>query len=288
MMALITLMAVKIPRFFAWIVTDSRNCMAKNAGIAVPELRFSDCKDKNISFHLYFLNFAKILRNVVGSKNKLKRFKENETFENVFQPTREEVVGDLFPLKGKWNSDFFKNDNPLVLELGCGKGEYSVGLAEKYPNKNFVGIDIKGARFWRGAKTAVDTGLHNVAFIRTQIELVDHIFAENEVDEIWITFPDPQIKYKRTKHRMTNSEFLQLYKKILKPDGVMNLKTDSEFMHGYTLGLLHGEGHEVLYANHNVYVNEGSPEEVTAIQTFYEKQYLEINKAITYIRFKIK
>lgn len=224
----------------------------------------------------------------VGSKNKLKRFKENETFNNVFQPTREEVVGDLFPLKGKWNSEFFKNDHPLVLELGCGKGEYSVGLAERYPNKNFVGIDIKGARFWRGAKTAVETGLHNVAFIRTQIELIYHIFAENEVDEIWITFPDPQIKYKRTKHRMTNSEFLQLYKKILKKDGVVNLKTDSEFMHGYTLGLLHGEGHEVLYANHNVYVNEGSPEEVTAFQTFYEKQYLEINKAITYIRFRIK
>ena len=224
----------------------------------------------------------------MGSKNKLKRFKENETFNNVFQPTREEVVGELFPLKGKWNKDFFKNDNQLVLELGCGKGEYSVGLAEKYPNKNFIGIDIKGARFWRGAKTAVETGLHNVAFIRTQIELINHIFTENEVDEIWITFPDPQIKYKRTKHRMTNSEFLQLYKKILKKDGVVNLKTDSEFMHGYTLGLLHGEGHEVLYANHNIYVNEGSPEEVTAFQTFYEKQYLETNKAITYIRFKIK
>ena len=224
----------------------------------------------------------------MGSKNKLIRFKENETFNNVFQPSREEVIGDLFALKGKWNSDFFKNNNPIVIELGCGKGEYSVGLAEKYPDKNFVGIDIKGARFWRGAKTAVETGLHNVAFIRTQIELINYVFAENEVDEIWITFPDPQIKYKRTKHRMTNSDFLQLYKKILKKDGIVNLKTDSEFMHGYTLGLLHGEGHEVLYANHNVYVNEGSPEEVTAFQTFYEKQYLENNKAITYIRFKIK
>ena len=224
----------------------------------------------------------------MGSKNKLKRFRENETFGNVFQPTREEVVSDSFPLKGRWNSDFFKNGNPLVLELGCGKGEYSVGLAEKYPNKNFIGIDIKGARFWRGAKTAIDTGLYNVAFIRTQIELISHIFNENEVDEIWITFPDPQIKYKRTKHRMTNTEFLQLYKKILKPHGVVNLKTDSEFMHGYTLGLLHGEGHEVLYANHNVYINEGSPEEVTAFQTFYEKQYLAVNKAITFIRFKIK
>ena len=224
----------------------------------------------------------------MGSKNKLKRFRENETFANVFQPTREEVSTDNFALKGKWNADFFKNDHPVILELGCGKGEYSVGLAEKYPDKNFVGIDIKGARFWRGAKTAVDNGMRNVAFVRTQIELIDHLFAPNEVDEIWITFPDPQIKYKRTKHRMTNTEFLQLYKKILKPEGVVNLKTDSEFMHGYTLGLLHGEGHEVLYANHDVYKNEGSPSEVIEIQTFYEKQYLEVNKAITYIRFKIK
>ena len=224
----------------------------------------------------------------VGSKNKLKRFKENETFTNVFQPTREEVVEDQFPLKGKWSSEFFKNDNPIVLELGCGKGEYSVGLAERFPEKNFIGIDIKGARFWRGAKTAVESGMNNVAFVRTQIELINHIFAENEVSEIWITFPDPQIKYKRTKHRMTNAEFLERYKKILKPSGLMHLKTDSEFMHGYTLGLLHGLGHEVIYANHNIYKNEGAPAEVTGIQTFYESQYLEVNKPITYIKFRIK
>jgi tRNA (guanine-N7-)-methyltransferase len=224
----------------------------------------------------------------VGSKNKLKRFKENDTFENVFQPTREEVVSGNFQFKGKWNSDFFKNDNPIIVELGCGKGEYTIGLAQRNPNANYIGIDVKGARFWRGAKTAVDSGMQNVAFVRTQIELIEDIFAAHEVAEIWITFPDPQIKYKRTKHRMTNSEFLKMYKRILKTDGVVNLKTDSEFMHGYTLGLLHGEGHEVLYANHNVYKNEGAPKEVTEIQTFYENQYLEINKAITYIRFKIK
>ena len=233
------------------------------------------------------LNFAQN-KLEVGSKNKLKRFSENETFTNVFQPTREEVVGDQFPLKGKWNSEFFKNDNPIVLELGCGKGEYSVGLAERFPEKNFVGIDIKGARFWRGAKTAVESGMNNVAFVRTQIELINHIFAENEVSEIWITFPDPQIKYKRTKHRMTNAEFLERYKKILKPSGLIHLKTDSEFMHGYTLGLLHGLGHEVIYANHNIYKNEGAPAEVTGIQTFYESQYLEVNKSITYIKFRIK
>ena len=235
-----------------------------------------------------FFIFTKIINFQVGSKNKLKRFRENETFSNVVQPTREEVVEGHFEYRGKWASDFFKNEKPIVLELGCGKGEYSVGLARAYPEKNFIGIDIKGARFWRGAKTALEEGLQNVAFLRSQIELVDLLFAEGEVDEIWITFPDPQIKYKRTKHRMTNSEFLQKYKNILKPQGVVNLKTDSEFMHGYTLGLLHGEGHEVIQANHNVYKNEYSPKEVTGIQTFYEKQYLEQGKPITYVQFRIK
>lgn len=223
----------------------------------------------------------------MGSKNKLKRFKENETFANVFQPTRDELVKENYRLKGKWKKEVFKNNNPLVLELGCGKGEYTVGLAKRYPEKNFIGIDIKGARFWRGAKTAIEENIPNAAFIRTQIELIEHVFEENEVDEIWITFPDPQIKYQRTKHRMTNLQFLERYKKVIKPGGLMHLKTDSEFMHGYTLGLLHGLNFEVLYANHNVYKLEGSPEEVTEIQTFYENQYLEKDKAITYIRFKI-
>lgn len=223
----------------------------------------------------------------MGSKNKLKRFRENETFGNVFQPSREEMIAKL-PQKGKWALEVFKNNNPIVLELGCGKGEYTVELARRFPNTNFIGIDIKGARFWRGAKTAVEEGLTNVAFLRTQIELIEFAFEKGEVSEIWITFPDPQIKYKRTKHRLTNTEFLQRYKGILTDDGVVNLKTDSEFMHGYTLGLLHGEGHEVIYANHHVYKNEGAPSVVTEIQTFYESQYLEQNKAITYIQFRIK
>lgn len=223
----------------------------------------------------------------MGSKNKLKRFKENETFGNVVQPTRDALMAGEFELKGKWNA-FFGNDNPIVLELGCGKGEYTIGLAQRYPEKNFIGIDIKGARFWRGAKAATQSGIPNAAFLRTQIELIEYAFGTGEVDEIWITFPDPQIKYKRTKHRMTNASFLERYKKILKPGGLMHLKTDSEFMHGYTLGLLHGLGHEVLYANHNIYRNEGAPAEVTGIQTFYESQYLEVNKPITYIRFRLK
>lgn len=223
----------------------------------------------------------------MGSKNKLRRFRENEQFSNVIQPSRGEVIQGEFTMRGNWSREFFKNENPLVIELGCGKGEYAVALARKYPEKNFLGIDIKGARFWRGAKTALEENLQNVGFLRSQIELVDLLFASEEVDEIWITFPDPQIKYKRTKHRLTNSDFMQKYKRILRPEGMIHLKTDSEFLHGYTLGLLHGEGHEVLQAIHDVYKNTYSPEEVTGIQTFYEKQYLEKGKPITYIRFRI-
>lgn len=220
----------------------------------------------------------------MGSKNKLKRFRENETFENVIQPARDAILND-FTLKGNWHS-FFKNTNPIVLELGCGKGEYSVALAKNNPDKNFIGIDIKGARFWRGAKTALEETLTNVAFLRAQIELIDHCFSQNEISEIWITFPDPQIKYKRTKHRLVNQEFLKKYQYILSDKGFVHLKTDSEFLHGYLLGLLHEGNHEVLYANHDIYNSSSPPAEATSIQTFYEKQYLEKNKAITYTRFK--
>ena len=220
----------------------------------------------------------------MGSKNKLKRFKENESFSNVIQPTRDEVING-FQLKGKWNT-FFENQNPIVLELGCGKGEYTVSLAQKYPNKNFIGIDIKGARFWRGAKTALEKELSNVAFLRTQIELIDLCFDPEEVAEIWITFPDPQIKYKRTKHRLVTEEFLRKYQTILEENGSIHLKTDSEFLHGYLLGILHEGPHEIQYSNHDIYNSSSAPEEATSIQTFYEEQYLEIKKPITYIRFR--
>lgn len=223
----------------------------------------------------------------MGSKNKLKRFRENETFENVIQPGREEILEGKFSLKGRWK-EHFGNDNPIVLELGCGKGEYTVGLAKMFPERNYIGVDIKGARFWRGAKSALEESLPNVAFLRTQIELIDRLFAPGEVSEIWITFPDPQIKYKRTKHRLTNQSFLKKYSEILEAGGKLHLKTDSEFMHGYTLGLLHGLGHEVVYANHDVYRNEGSPAEVLNIQTFYEKQFLAEGKRITYIQFRVQ
>ena len=222
----------------------------------------------------------------MGSKNKLKRFKENDSFENVIQPSREEVLKG-FSLKGNWHLHF-KNNNPIVLELGCGKGEYSVALAENNPEKNFIGIDIKGARFWRGAKTALEKNFNNIAFLRTQIELVDLCFAAQEISEIWITFPDPQIKYKRTKHRLVTKPFLEKYQSLLKSDGFVHLKTDSEFLHGYLLGLLHEGPHEVLYAHHDIYNSSSPPTEATSIQTFYEKQYLDKDKSITYVKFRIK
>ena len=222
----------------------------------------------------------------MGSKNKLNRFNENETFSNVIQPSRKEI-SDGFHLKGKWNA-FFKNDNPIILELGCGKGEYSIALARQNPNFNYIGVDIKGARFWRGAKTALEDNLSNVAFLRTQIELIDLCFNEDEVDQIWITFPDPQIKFKRMKHRLTNPDFLKKYQKIIVPDGIVHLKTDSEFLHGYTLGLLQEGNHDILYAHHDIYNNLHSPKEAILTQTFYEKQFLEHKKAITYIKFRTK
>jgi len=220
----------------------------------------------------------------VGSKNKLKRFRENETFKNVIQPSREEVL-NKFELQGKWQS-FFKNSNPIVLELGCGKGEYSLALAKKHPNKNFIGVDIKGARFWKGAKESLEENLSNVAFLRTQIELINLCFEEDEISEIWITFPDPQIKFKRSKHRLINQEFLKKYQFILSKEGIIHLKTDSEFLHGYLLGILNEGSHDILYAHHDIYNSSSPPKEALEIQTFYESYYLEQNKPITYIKFK--
>ena len=224
----------------------------------------------------------------MGSKNKLKRFKENLTFKNVIQPSREILVDNNFEYKGKWSDLFFKNNNPIIIELGCGKGEYSIELAKLNPEKNFIGIDIKGARFWRGAKTAIDEGLNNIAFVRSQIELIDKIFSMGEVSEIWITFPDPQIKFKREKHRLINLKFINLYKNILVPNGIINLKTDSEFLHGYMLGLIKSTKFlELIYSNHNIYNNSGAPDDVLSIQTFYELKFLKQKKPITFINFKV-
>ncbi|SDE27887.1 tRNA (guanosine(46)-N7)-methyltransferase TrmB [Riemerella columbipharyngis] len=223
-------------------------------------------------------------------KNKLARFAENKILENVYQPTREEAMAG-YHLAGKWRERVFKNPNSIVLELGCGKGEYSVGLAEAFPNKNFIGIDIKGARFWYGAKEALGKGLKNVVFLRSQIELVDCFFAKDEIDEIWITFPDPQIKYRRTKHRLTHPTFLDLYRKILKKDGIVHLKTDSEFLHGYTLGILQNSNDEIISTHHDIYgALEYDPNTplLREIKTYYEGLFSAKGKTITYIKFRLK
>ncbi len=220
----------------------------------------------------------------MGSKNKLKRFKENLNFTNLFQPSRDDLIEKNFELRGKWNS-FFKNDNPIVLELGCGKGEYTTELAKLNPNKNYIGIDIKGARIWKGAKESIQNNLNNVCFVRTQIELIDKIFFKQEISEIWITFPDPQQKIQRKKHRLTNVVFMSMYKKILKKGGEVNLKTDSEFLHGYTLGIIEGMGIDLIFSNHDIYSNNNAPKEALEIKTFYEKKFID-SKKITFLKFK--
>ncbi len=218
-------------------------------------------------------------------KNKLARFAENETFANLFQLSYEQITKEGFALKGKWNQEFFKNDNPIVLELGCGKGEYTVGLAKKYPNKNFIGIDIKGARLWRGCKTSNEDNMTNVAFVRTHIQMIESYFAQQEVSEIWITFPDPQLK--KPNKRLTCERFLKLYSNILKTDGIIHLKTDSQELYEYTKDeVLIPSKREIIYNTSDLYSSDFK-EDVVEIQTFYESMYLKIGKPITYLKFKL-
>ena len=220
-------------------------------------------------------------------KDKLRKFRENEEMHNVVQPTTEEAINGLH-LKTHWSKKQFGNNQGIVLELGCGKGEYTVEMARRCPEKNHVGVDIKGARLWRGAKSATEEGLDNVAFLRTRIDFIENCFGENEVEEIWITFPDPQIKYKRAKHRLTHPEYLLKYAKLLKPGGTVNLKCDSEYLHGYTHGIIQMLGLEIEESYHDIYAqiqpNEGILFDVI---THYESIWLNQGKAITYIRFKL-
>ncbi len=221
----------------------------------------------------------------MGRKNKLQRFAENRTFNNLFQYSYEEIIKG-FPYKGKWN-EFFGNNNRIVLELGCGKGEYTIGLARKYPDVNFIGVDIKGARMWRGLKTSQEEGLKNVAFIRTRINLIEYFFNEKEVDEIWITFPDPQVKESRERKRLTSQNFLRQYSKFLKPEGIIHLKTDGLLLYDYTREVVEQEGHILLYANENIYGSDDLKNEVTGIQTFYEQKWLSNQTRIKYLEFRL-
>ncbi len=218
-------------------------------------------------------------------KNKLKRFAENKTFQNLFEPGIEDVQKGFY-LKGKWAKDFFKNANPVVLELGCGRGEYTIGLARKYPDKNYIGIDRKGARIWRGAKTSDENNISNAAFLRTRLEFLKNCFDKNEVSEIWITFPDPYLKLKKEQKRLTSAFFLRMYKDILKQGGLIHLKTDNEDLYSFTLSTIFEGNHNIIFETTDLYADP-CEEEVKDFQTFYEKMFLKDKVKIKYIKFNL-
>ena len=221
-------------------------------------------------------------------KDKLKKFSELNTFTNVLQPSLNEIQ-PAHKIKGKWNLEF-KNDNPIVLELGCGKGEYTIGLAKRNPDTNFIGVDIKGARIWKGAKTMNDQKIENVRFLRTKIDFIEHFFSKDEVSEIWLTFSDPQPK--RPRKRLTSPLFIERYKKFLCPNGTIHLKTDSNLLYNYTLDEIKENNYTIIEKSTNIY-SELIPratkklQETLSIQTFYESLWLKKNKTIKYIAFVI-
>lgn len=217
-------------------------------------------------------------------KNKLKKFSENLTFRCMVQPEFDEIFGKDHPLKGHWRSDFFGNDNPIVLELGCGRGEYTVGLAAAHPEVNYIGVDIKGARMWRGAKTATEQEMPNVAFLRTRIEFIGSFFAPGEVDQIWITFPDPQMNKRRVNKRLTAPGFLERYAQFLRPDGIIHLKTDSGHLHNYTRAVLEANGIEPTVCCDDIY-GKGMADARLSIKTTYETCFLAEGLPITYLQW---
>ncbi len=217
-------------------------------------------------------------------KNKLSKFSEMETIDLVFQYTFARLSEKGFPLNGRWREDVCHNDNPIVIELVCGKGEYTVGLAGRFPDSNFIGIDIKGARMWKGATKARDMQMDNVAFIRTHIELIDHFFAPGEVDQIWITFPDPQMK--KTRKRLTSTRFMELYRRVLKPGGMIHLKTDSPFLYTYTREMVTLNSMERVADTPDLY-HSGVATDILSIRTFYEQQWLDRGLTIKYLSWHL-
>lgn len=215
-------------------------------------------------------------------KNKLAKFADLNSFSHVFYFPYAKLMSDGFPLKGKWNNEFFKNDHPIVLELGCGKGEYTVGLAKQFPEKNFIGIDIKGSRMWTGAKAVDLQKITNSAFVRTNIELISHFFSPGEVSEIWITFPDPQMKI--AKKRLNSTTFLKKYCDLLRPEGVIHLKTDSNYLYQYTKAQITENHFRVEVDTDNLYAS-GLADDILGIRTYYEQQWLDRGKTIKYIRY---
>jgi len=219
--------------------------------------------------------------------SKQEKFADFETFKNCFTLFFENISKG-FPLKGKWRSEYFHNERPIVLELGCGKGEYTVGLASHHPDKNYIGVDIKGNRIWTGASQALEKKLDNVGFLRTRIDFIDHCFAENEVDEIWITFPDPQPQSTRKRSRLTNPLFLNRYKKILKKEGIVHLKTDSTSFYEYTLEVIEEQKLPLIWHTNDLYKNcPANRQELITIKTHYEKLFTEKGEDIKYVCFKL-
>jgi tRNA (guanine-N7-)-methyltransferase len=224
-------------------------------------------------------------------KYKLRRFAENKTFENVFEPALAEVREQKSPFAGKWN-EHFGNDNPITLELGCGKGEYTLGLARMYPDRNFIGVDIKGARIWRGAKTAKEEGLTNVAFLRTRIEFIERFFEKGEVAELWLTFSDPQPKDEKGKRKLTAPVFIERYRRIMKDAAPVHIKTDSPILYDWTMEVLPQENYNIEIHSDDVYgklCHEIDEEfkEVLNIKTFYERRWLKEGAFIRYIRVRL-
>lgn len=211
-------------------------------------------------------------------KNKLKHFAEMETFANVFQKAT--------AMKGKWSDLFFQNNNPITLELGCGKGEYSLALARLFPQRNFIGIDIKGARIWRGAKTALEEGLKNVCFLRAQIDHLPEYFEPNSVDEIWLTFSDPHPPLHEAKKRLTSPKFISVYRQVLKPNGIVHLKTDSTILYEYTLEIIEEQKLKMIYNSTDIYSGE-LYDKILEAKTFYENIHLKLGKTIKYVKFSL-